>query len=575
VLRFAGFELNQQRAELRGPDGETIRLRPKPFAMLHVLAANAGRIVSKQELMEAVWPNVYVGEDSLFQCIREIRTALGDDERRLIKMVSGRGYLFEAEVTSGPAGLAASTEPAPVAEQLAGEELAGQADADAEPELTAGSAKRRIFGLRRPVAAAVAGLCAVIGVAAAAPIFAPDLVFGRKPPVIAVMPIAVASNDSQVVLMAANVTDRLSDGLARIDNIRVVAPRSDMTSALPQRASVRSAQADFVVNGELQRGAQAWTVQARMTDAATGEVKWTTSLSVSMDDPDTALQQSRLAAGLGHSLALHVNALLNPGAPPGSAKVVIEQATDSINQTTRERFVVAQAMLEKAVAGAPENVDLQVALAALQLRGIQMVWYSPADRAAVESDARSMLERALRARPNSIPVLEAYCRFLNTTNHFVDSLVACARALSFDPWNGLILYHLGLAQIQLGRFEDALATFKQADRFDTPEVSRWTWLIGAGWAGLLMDRPEDAVPWLQRSIAITPASGRTHMLLAVAYQRLGRLDEAKAAMAKGLELRPDSTASNVKPPELNASPAYLEKSQRIMATMIEIGLPER
>jgi hypothetical protein len=74
--------------------------------------------------------------------------------------------------------------------------------------------------------------------------------------------------------------------------------------------------------------------------------------------------------------------------------------------------------------------------------------------------------------------------------------------------------------MQLGRFEDALATFKQADRFDTPEVSRWTWLIGAGWASLLIDRDEDAVPWLQRSIAITPASGRTHMLLAVAYQCL-------------------------------------------------------
>ena len=106
MLRFAGFELNQQRAELRGPDGASIRLRPKPFAMLNVLAANTGRIVSKQELMEAVWPNIHVGEDSLFQCIREIRTALGDDQRRLIKVVSGRGYLFEAEVSNGRAAQA-------------------------------------------------------------------------------------------------------------------------------------------------------------------------------------------------------------------------------------------------------------------------------------------------------------------------------------------------------------------------------------------------------------------------------------------------------------------------------------
>ena len=111
--------------------------------------------------------------------------------------------------------------------------------------------------------------------------------------------------------------------------------------------------------------------------------------------------------------------------------------------------------------------------------------------------------------------------------------MACARALSFDPWNGIALYHIGLAQIQAGRFEDALATFKRADRFDTPQVSRWTWMIGAGWANLLMGRAEDAVPWLLKSIAITSASGRTHMLLAAAYQQLGKTDEAKAAMEKG------------------------------------------
>ena len=49
--------------------------------------------------MEAVWPNVHVGEDNLFQCIREIRTALGDDKREMVRVISGRGYLFEAEVT--------------------------------------------------------------------------------------------------------------------------------------------------------------------------------------------------------------------------------------------------------------------------------------------------------------------------------------------------------------------------------------------------------------------------------------------------------------------------------------------
>src|SRR5665213_700229 len=109
-----------------------------------------------------------------------------------------------------------------------------------------------------------------------------------------------------------------------------------------------------------------------------------------------------------------------------------------------------------------------------------MVWYTPEQSTTAQNNARATLERAIRARPDSIPVLEAYCRFLNATNEFVQSLVACARTLAFDPWDGMALYHIGLAQLQLGRFEEALATFKQADRFDTPQVSRWTWLLGAG-----------------------------------------------------------------------------------------------
>ena len=104
VLRFSGFELDSERAELRRPDGETIKLRPKTLEILRLLAGNAGRVLSKQQLMEAVWPNVHVGEDSLFQCIREIRTALGDDKRQVVRVISGRGYLFQAEVTASDRG---------------------------------------------------------------------------------------------------------------------------------------------------------------------------------------------------------------------------------------------------------------------------------------------------------------------------------------------------------------------------------------------------------------------------------------------------------------------------------------
>ncbi len=567
MFRFAGFELDLQRAELRGSDRQAIKLRPKTFDMLRLFVANAGRVLSKQELMEGIWPNIHVGEDSLFQCIREIRTALGDDRREMIKLVSGRGYIFAAEVVHGPAATPApeTTSPVTTSPETASPETTS-------PETEARPARRlSLLGLRRPIAAALAALCTVIGFAVAAPIFVPDLVFKPKPPAVAVMPIVGAGHDPDLVLMAANVTASLTDGLARVGGIRVVTPAA---AAALQPASMRAAPAELELSGELQKTAQAWELRARLTKIATREVVWTTSISVGADGSDFQLQQSRLTAGLGHPLAQTINARLDAGASTGSAKIVVEQAKATINQTSRERFTIAQTMLEKALAENPQSVDLKVALAAHVLRGIQMDWYKPAVSAEMEAQARMLLQQALRTKPDYLPVHEAHCRFLGATNNFVDALVACAGALTFDPWNGLLLYNLGLAQLKLGRFEDALATFTRADRYDTPEVSRWTWLLGAGWANMLMGRDDDALPWLQRSIAITAASGRSHFLLAAAYQRLGRTDEAKAALAQTLTLRPGSSANNIAPPWKNTSPRYREAGEQIIRAGVVAGLPE-
>lgn len=542
MLCFAGFELDEQRAELRGPDGHTIRLRPKNLDLLLVLANNSGRVVDKQELMAAVWPNTHVADDSLFQCIRELRVALGDDQRQLIRVISGRGYLLEAEVS----GDAARLSPAP----------------DAAPLRSAGAGRRPALLDRRArwTAGAIGGLCLIAGLAlAASMVFAPPL-----PARLAVMPIVDASSDPAGAAMAAGVTDRLIDGLAGIGTIAVMAPRAEPSGTRPT----------FAIESELGKEQDRWILKARLIESATGAVASLASASVESGEISLQLRQARLVAGVGNKLAHALNVLIEDAKPTTtSGKVAIEQAAASINQTTRERFAVAQAMLEDALAAEPDNVDVQVALVTLQLRGIQMVWYDVEERAAAESNARALLERALVARPRSIVVLEAQCRFLSATNAFAESLVACAQVLDFDPWDGATLYLVGLSQLNLGRFADALATFELADRHDTPAGARWTWLLGAGWASLLLDRNAEAVDWLERSIAITPASGRSHMLLAVAYQRLGRAGDARAAMAQGMALRPASTMTNVLPPLHNTSPVFVAASEQVMQTMAALGLP--
>jgi predicted ATPase/DNA-binding winged helix-turn-helix (wHTH) protein len=85
--------------------GAEIKLRPKVYETLKYLVEHPGRLISKQELMQAVWPDAFVTDDSLVQCTLELRRALDDRSQQLLKTVPRRGYLFTAEVTQRPTKL--------------------------------------------------------------------------------------------------------------------------------------------------------------------------------------------------------------------------------------------------------------------------------------------------------------------------------------------------------------------------------------------------------------------------------------------------------------------------------------
>ena len=100
IVQFGAFTLDVERQRLIGATGP-LDLRPKCFDALRYLAEHAGRVVSKDELLDAVWPQVTVGEESLTQCISEIRRAIGDEGRQIIKTIPRRGYLFDTAVIAG------------------------------------------------------------------------------------------------------------------------------------------------------------------------------------------------------------------------------------------------------------------------------------------------------------------------------------------------------------------------------------------------------------------------------------------------------------------------------------------
>lgn len=105
--RFAGFTLDLGQGRLWGASGD-IQLRPKTFALLGYMVRHAGRVLSKEELLDAVWPDVIVTEDSLSQCVHALRDGLGKAGPDLVKTVPRRGYLFDLPLSAdAQAGTAA------------------------------------------------------------------------------------------------------------------------------------------------------------------------------------------------------------------------------------------------------------------------------------------------------------------------------------------------------------------------------------------------------------------------------------------------------------------------------------
>jgi adenylate cyclase len=98
-LQFSSFILDLDRLRLRGPDGEA-DLRPKSFEVLRYLVEHSGRVVGKEEVIKAVWPNVTVTDESLTRCISDVRHALGDTSQQIIKTVPRRGYLLDLQVSA-------------------------------------------------------------------------------------------------------------------------------------------------------------------------------------------------------------------------------------------------------------------------------------------------------------------------------------------------------------------------------------------------------------------------------------------------------------------------------------------
>src|SRR5689334_19477144 len=102
VYHFGKFVLNVQEQMLTA-DGRPVHLPTKEFETLRMLVENNGRVLSKDEMMSAIWQDTFVEESNLAQYVSRLRKILNVDGQQYIKTISKRGYRFSADVVASEA----------------------------------------------------------------------------------------------------------------------------------------------------------------------------------------------------------------------------------------------------------------------------------------------------------------------------------------------------------------------------------------------------------------------------------------------------------------------------------------
>ena len=234
-LNIGDWWADRSTNELGGAGG-TVRVEPKAMEVLMVLAARAGEVVSREELLAAVWPGVVVGDEALTQSIIKLRKAFGDNPRSpsYIETISKRGYRLIAPV--GKEGAAAV--PAPRRRLW--------------PALAAGAVL---------VALAVAGMVFHDSPAELVP---EAFEAGSNTPLtVMVLPFETVGAGVEQGYLARGIGADLMTDLSRLSGLRLIASGDPAKSAR------------YLVAGSVQREASSLRINVRLVEARSGEQVWT------------------------------------------------------------------------------------------------------------------------------------------------------------------------------------------------------------------------------------------------------------------------------------------------------------
>jgi TolB-like protein/class 3 adenylate cyclase len=394
---------------------------------------------------------------------------------------------------------------------------------------------------------------------------------------IVVLPFANLGGDPEQEYFVDGVTESLTTDLSRISGSFVIARNTAFTykgKPYDVKRIGRELNVRYVLEGSVQRSGNRLRVNVQLIDADTGAHLW----AERFDKPVTDLFETEdevvahLANQLGAQL-IETEARRAEQKPlPDSTDLYFQGMARLHKGTTLEYAAQAGAFFNRALALDPRNVEALVATAIVDV--VAAAAYLADDSKLRFARAEEALTKALSLAPRHAKG-HLFLGFVQIHTNRVDRGIAeCQQALALDhnlaPAYGII----GLAKVFAGHPEATESHVLEALRLSPRDNEAYNWIMFVGVAKLCLSRDEEAVEWLHRSVESNRNIPVAHFHLAAALAQLGRLDEARAAVAAGLALNPTFTIRRYRNAVRSEDSVVRAQGYRLVEAMRKAGVPE-
>jgi len=539
VFRFDNVTVESEQYRVL-KDGEPVALEPKAFQVLLYLLQQRGRLITKDELLDAVWADSFVTQNALTRVIAQLRRALGDTSQnsRYIETVPTRGYRFIADIEE------VTTHP--VSEQTCAEHIDSTHPVDAgslivddpgmpleQPSVKNG---RQNFGWPATIAIFVVIFIGIAYFVVPKNYAKPETFLAASEETIAVLPFKLIDPNDENAYLSVGLADSL---ITKLSNVRglTVRPTASVIRYGANDVDAAKVGNDLkvlnVINGAVQRENDRVRVTVQMIRVADGKPVWAESYDTRF--VDIFQVQDEISERITEALQIRLSAeertrVDHPPTNNIDAYQSFLQANSSLGKISPDNLKAAIEKFSGAIA-----LDPNYALAYAKLAnayGLAAAFNFPSARELAESNAIKAIELDpnLAEAHTSIAVLQFWG--YHDTGKAEDSFV---HSLELNPNSSYTHLYYGWFLIATGHFDEAERHIRRALQLDPSSQSN---VADQGLPFYYSHRYDEARRFYQQSLETNEKFWYGHVRLAEACEALGDVDCALTEIKRGIELSP-------------------------------------